>query len=385
MQPLHLRFIKTTLSHLNKIAVIDIARSQQFTYKQLLIASYLLSRRIKKNCPEERVGMMIPVSAGAIITKLAILMAGKTPAMINYSTGAVKNCSYAREKAQLKKIITSHALLQRLGIQKDPEMILIEELLGSLKPWQKLLGLVQLRLIAHKVAKPSLDHDAVILFTSGSEKDPKVVPLTHRNIGSNYQAIRQALELYPEDRFVAVLPFFHVFGMTTSLWTPLLVGGTLITHANPLDYKAVVKSVAEHQATCLFATPVFFHGYSLVAKQGDFSSLRILVAGGDKLPIELYQNYLTVHQLPILEGYGTTELSPVVSVNRVGKVKLGSIGLPLPGIEVKITAIESIESDEELAPGTEGKLWVRGDNVMRGYLGDPSANSQVLQNMNQDA
>lgn len=375
MLPLHLRFVETALHNLNKTAIIDITRAEQYTYKQVLIASYLLSRQIKKSCPHERVGMMIPVSAGAVITKLAILMAGKTPAMINYSTGAMKNCDYARVKTGLKHIITSHALLQRLGLQSDPQMLMIESLLGSLTLWQKLSGVIQLRRIAKKVAHSSADHDAVILFTSGSEKEPKVVPLTHANIGSNYLAIRQALELFPEDRFVSVLPFFHVFGMTTSLWTPLLVGGTIITHANPLDYKTVVKSIREHRATCLFATPVFFHGYNMTAKPGDFQSLRILVAGGDKLPVELYNQYLANHRLAILEGYGTTELSPVVSVNRVGHHKLGSIGLPLDGVEVKIT---SIETGEELPFGQEGKLWVKGPNVMRGYLDDDNASAQVL-------
>lgn len=375
MLPLHLRFVQVALKNLKKTAVIDTTRSQSFTYKQLLIASYLLSRKIKKECPDSRVGIMIPVSAGAIITKLAVLMAGKTPAMINYSTGAMKNCDYARAKAKFSKIITSSTLLTRLGLQHDSEMIFIEDLLSSLSLWHKLSGVVQLRMIGRKVHQTDVHQDAVILFTSGSEKDPKVVPLTHYNVGSNYDAIRLSLELYPEDRFIAVLPFFHVFGMTTSLWTPLLVGGTLITHANPLDYKAVVKSVVNYQATCLFATPAFFHGYNLIARDGDFSGVRILVAGGDKLPQELYQTYVSRHHVQVLEGYGTTELSPVVSVNRIGHAKLGSIGIPLEGVEVKIV---SLETGEEVPSGTEGKLMVKGPNVMRGYLDDPEATASVL-------
>ncbi len=373
---LHHRFIETALKNLNQTAVIDISRNAQFSYKQILAGALLLSKQIKELTDEKHVGVMIPVSAGAIIAKLAVLMAGKTPAMINYSTGALQNCEYARKKCGIKFFITSSTLLKKLELNADDDMVMMEDIMASIGVFSKLIEVLTLKNARKRVHNGSDDENAVLLFTSGSEKDPKIVPLTHSNIGANYDSIRKALDLHDTDRYVSVLPYFHVFGMTTSLWTPLLIGGTLITHGNPLDFKAVVKSIVDHKATCLFSTPAFFHGYNLRARKGDFDSLRILVAGGDKLPKELYDSYRERHNIEILEGYGTTELSPVVSVNRIGNNKLGSIGLPLDQVEVKIVGIES---GEELGFNQEGKLLVKGPNVMKGYLNDPEQTAKVLQ------
>lgn len=375
MKSLQERFVETALKSFNKLAIIDTATKKNYTYKQILVGSVLLSKQIRELCDASIIGIMIPVSAGAVIAKMATLMAGKTPAMINYSTGALQNCEYARMRCGIKLILTSRALLQRLNIEATDDMIMMEDIIESIRLYEKVYELVRIKSAIKRIHLSEEDENAVILFTSGSEKEPKVVPLTHKNIGSNYDAIIKAIPVSPEDIYLAVLPFFHVFGMTTSLWTPLLIGGTLITHANPLDFKGVVESIKNYKANCLFATPAFFHGYYAKAHEGDFNSLRILVAGGDKLPKEIYDSYLKTHHLEILEGYGTTELSPVVAVNRVGQVRLGSIGLPLDNLEVKICAIES---DEILPSGMEGRLLVKGPNVMLGYMGDQEATEKVL-------
>lgn len=375
MKSLQERFIETALNNLSKLAIIDTATQKNYTYKQILIGSLLLSKQIRELCSAPMIGIMIPVSAGAIVAKLATLMSGKTPAMINYSTGALDNCEYARKKCDINLILTSRALLKKLNIAPTDDMVMMEDIIESVTLYEKVYELVRIKSAIKRTYCSNEDENAVVLFTSGSEKDPKVVPLTHKNIGSNYDAIIKAIPVSPEDIYLAVLPFFHVFGMTTSLWTPLLIGGTLVTHANPLDFKGIVDSIKKHKATCLFATPAFFHGYYAKAAPGDFESLRILVAGGDKLPKEIYEAYWNTHHLEILEGYGTTELSPVVAVNRIGKVRLGSIGLPLEGLEIKICAVDS---DEALPIGSEGRLLVKGPNVMPGYLNDPESTEKVL-------
>jgi acyl-[acyl-carrier-protein]-phospholipid O-acyltransferase/long-chain-fatty-acid--[acyl-carrier-protein] ligase len=166
---------------------------------------------------------------------------------------------------------------------------------------------------------------------------------------------------------MCILPLFHVFGQNVNFWLPLTVGMTAVTYANPLDYKRVPVLIREEKATMIAATPVFFAGYLRESKSGDFATVRLMVAGADKTPDWLRDEYMKKHHIELLEGYGCTETSPVVSVNKPGANRPGSIGKVLPGVQVKIT---DIRTGKDLPVGKEGTILVKGDLVMKGYLDD---------------
>lgn len=373
---LHQIFIETALKNKNKIAVYDRASKKDITYENLLIASLIVKSKLNFD-KDQFIGIMVPTSAGAIISILAVLMAGKVPVLINYSTGAHKNCLYAKEKCGFDTIITSSKLMKKMKIEPMDGMIYLEELTGSITLVDKIKGKLKSKLAKSFVHKGDIEDNAIILFTSGSEKDPKVVQLTHQNIISNMEGIGQHLDFTSEDTFLAVLPYFHVFGLTTALWVPFYYGMSIVTHASPLEYKAIVGSIKKHQVTCMVATPTFYHGYLKRSETGDFSSVRIAVAGGDKLTTALANGYKEKHNLTVLEGYGTTETSPVISTNTLQFNKPGTIGKPLPNVQVKIVGVDSYE---KLPIGSEGKILVKGDLVMRGYLGDIEETSMRIHN-----
>ncbi len=218
---------------------------------------------------------------------------------------------------------------------------------------------------------------AVILFTSGSEKAPKAVPLSHKNIEANVASIGPIFHFTANDIFMCTLPYFHVFGLTVSLWLPLLRGMKMLTLADPLDFKKVCTVVKENSATFLVGTPAFFWGYLRKSEPGDFSTLRIALVGADKCPESLRQGFIDKHQITVLEGYGATECSPVISTNTIACNRPGSVGKPIPGVEVRI---EHYETGEECGVGEDGRILVRGDNVMKGYFNNFEQTSLHLRN-----
>ena len=190
--------------------------------------------------------------------------------------------------------------------------------------------------ILKKIHAGDEDDTLLILFTSGSEKDPKGVQLTHRNITSNYESLIKAYSFSSEDIFLANLPYFHVFGQTANLWVPLAVGMTVVTYANPLDFKVVCDIVREESVTLMAGTPMFFWGYLRNSKPGDFKSARILLSGADKCPDSLRKGFLEKHGKVLLEAYGTTETSPAITVNTPEYNRPGSVGRPIDGVQVRV-------------------------------------------------
>ena len=364
------RFIDSARQNPDKIAFIDRSTGRDVSYKQALLASLILARRFRK-LERGRIGIMFPTSAGAALTIIGALMGGRTPVMINYSMGAEKNCRFAQQQCDFKVIVTTKALLEKTACEQLPEMIFIEELLAHLSGFEKALALIKsklpLSLLKRLTGSPDLAKPAVILFTSGSEREPKVVQLTQRNILSNIDAFTDMMELRSLDSILAVLPYFHVFGLTINLWTPLCLGMTSITYANPLEFKTVAKIIRETKPELLVGTPLFLEGYVKQSKPGDFSSIKLTISGADKCPDTLRTLFREKHDIEIFEGYGTTETSPVISANPRDRNQHGSIGIPLPGTEVKI---EHLETCEPCGPGETGKILVKGEGVMKGYLND---------------
>ncbi|MBC7188117.1 MAG: AMP-binding protein, partial [Calditrichaeota bacterium] len=270
---LHHEFIKNAKRLGGKMAIVDRTTDKRVTYSKALIASLILAKKFKKY-PEGFIGIMIPTSAGSFLATLGVLMAGKTPVMINYSTGAADNCEYAQNKCGFKTIITSRALLERIRCPVVSGMVFIEDLMATIGTADKLSAALRAKLPAGAIIRSlpptDVDDNVAILFTSGSEKEPKAVQLTHRNIGANIRDVREVFDLREEDSVMAILPLFHVFGYTVDFWLPLIVGMTAVTCANPLDYKNIPVYIREEKVTMIAATPIFFAGYLRESKPGDF-------------------------------------------------------------------------------------------------------------------
>jgi len=367
---LHQKFIEVAKEQGEKLAIHDCAASKKIAYSRALPASILLSKYFKR-FDEGFVGIMIPTSAGCMLTQIGVLMSGRTPVMINYSTGAAQNAQYAQRECGFKNIVTSRALLEKIECPHIDGMFYIEDIMDSFSGLRKAEAALISRLpagaIKKLVHKGVEDDTAVILFTSGSEKDPKAVQLTHKNITANIDSISQRFHFAGDDIFLASLPLYHVFGLTTNMWIPIFHGMTMLTYANPLDFKKICNIVREGKATFLIGTPSFFWGYLRKSETGDFDSLRIMFCGADKCPESLREGFIKKHNIVLYEGYGTTECSPVISANSPEMNKPGSVGKPIDGVQVRI---ENYETGEECGIGEEGRILVKGDNVMKGYFND---------------
>ncbi|EKD35490.1 MAG: hypothetical protein ACD_75C01891G0005, partial [uncultured bacterium] len=250
-------------------------------------------------------------------------------------------------------------------------MVSIEDIMAAVTTGRKVLAAATAALPAALIKKlvhqGDEDDTAVILFTSGSEKEPKAVQLTHKNILTNIASVTPIFGFRSEDIFMCTLPFFHVFGLTTNLWLPICHGMTMLTYANPLDFRKICTIVREHKASFLVGTPAFFWGYLRKSEDGDFSSLRIALTGADKCPDALRDGFKNKHNITVYEGYGATECSPVISTNTPEFNRPGSVGKPIPGVQVRI---ENYETGEECGLGEDGRILVKGDSVMKGYFND---------------
>lgn len=367
---LHHEFVKNAKKNGKKFAIIDRTLQRKVTYSKALIGTLILAKRFKK-IREGFIGVMIPTSSGSFLTTLGVIMAGKVPVMINYSTGAAENCRYAQEKCGFKTIITSRALLERINCEVVPGMIFLEDIMAEIPTRKKISAALKSKLPAGLLLKtlPSADREdvVIILFTSGSEKEPKAVQLTHRNISANIKDLETVGKLTSDDIMMSILPLFHVYGYTGNFWLPMVLGMTAVTYANPLDYSTVPKVAKEEKPSIIAATPIFLAGYLRRSEPGDFASIRLMISAADKTPKWLMDAYRERHNIDVLEGYGCTETSPVISVNYPGCYRPGSVGKPTPSVTVKIV---DINSGDELGPGQEGKILVKGDLVMKGYFDD---------------
>ena len=375
---LHEQFIKMAKLNPSKLAIIDRTLDKRVTYSKALIGAIILSKRFKKY-DKGFVGIMVPTSAGCALATLGVLMSGRTPVMINYSTGAESNARYAQQKCGFSTIITSKALLEKVGCPVIEGMVFMEEIMAGIGTGEKIKAALISKLPASAIInltyKGKEDDVIAMLFTSGSEKDPKAVPLTNKNISSNIESFGNYVGISDKDTILANLVFFHIFGLTVNLWVPFYYGITMITYANPLDFQTVSRIAREEKPTMMVGTPSFFWGYLHKSEPGDFNSIRIMVSGADKCPDTLREGYMKKHGVTLLEGYGATETSPVISVNSHEFNRPGSTGKPIPGVQVRI---ENLESGEECKAGEVGKILVKGPSVMGGYFKDPEQTAEAL-------
>jgi acyl-[acyl-carrier-protein]-phospholipid O-acyltransferase/long-chain-fatty-acid--[acyl-carrier-protein] ligase len=334
------------------------------TYKRLLTVASILGSKLMALAPEGRpIGVMLPNSNGAIVTVLGLMSAGRVPAMINFTAGASSILAGCKA-AEASTIITSRAFVEKgrldnlvAALSAKVSIVYLEDVRPTISFMDKIRGLLNR-------SKPLVDRKpddwAAILFTSGSEGVPKGVVLSHRNMLANAAQAAARIDFGRQDKVFNVLPVFHSFGLTVGAMLPLVSGVPIYLYPSPLHYRTVSELIYGVNATIMFGTDTFLNGYARVAHPYDFRSLRYILAGAEPVKESTRRNYMEKFGLRILEGYGVTETAPALALNTPMFNKFGTVGRILPGMEARLEKVEGVEEG--------GRLFVRGPNVMLGYL-----------------
>lgn len=345
---------------------IEDMRPGRYSYGDLLKISLALGRlACKVSEPDEHVGVFMPNMVSTVGLVFGLTAFGRVPCLLNYTAGP-ELIQSACAAAGIRTVLTSREFLAKANLGETVQamqavrVVYLEDLrrqFGLLdKLWLMGFALWWPRLAVHKVDPES---PAVVLFTSGTEGRPKGVVLSHRAILADIAQIRQAFPFTEQDRFLNVLPIFHAFGLTAGALLPLIAGCPLLLYTSPLHYKNIVDLIARHRSTVIFGTSTFLNQYARTAQPENLRSIRYVIAGAEKLAEPVRQLWRERFGIEILEGYGATEMAPVVSVNLPGGNRPGTVGKLLPGIEAKLVAVPGITSG--------GELHVRGPNMMSGY------------------
>ena len=380
---LQLRFLKTAKRRWFSFCMAD-SSGKELTFGGAATASLLLARWIKKRCKDETmVGLMLPASVGGALANIAVLLAGKVPVNLNFTAGGEAIASAIRQ-CGIRTILTSRLFLSRAKLDDLDGMAFVEEAMQQITPREKIVAAAGSLLLPARwlqalygAGNQSAASLATVVFSSGSSGAPKGVMLSHHNILSNVEGIAQIFWVTHKDRMMGVLPLFHSFGFTGTLWFPLITGFGVAYHPNPLDAKTIGEMVAKYNATILISTPTFYAAYLKRCSKEQFASLRYAVAGAERLREPLAHAFKETYGIDLLEGYGCTEMGPVVSVNihdveesdeRQRGLKPGTVGHPLPGVVVQLV---DPESRAPLSNDQEGLLLVKGPNRMLGYIDQP--------------
>jgi acyl-[acyl-carrier-protein]-phospholipid O-acyltransferase / long-chain-fatty-acid--[acyl-carrier-protein] ligase len=389
--PLPLRFAQQQKRCLLRAGVAD-STGTKLNGLATLVGAHLLGVELEKRVDGlERVGILLPPSAAAALSNFGLSLRGKVPINLNY-TASKEIVDACLAKAEVLAVVTSRKVVEKLGWRPAGRLIFLEDVAPSIGPIRKALTAAAfaaapfalLERTAFRKARGPLDRVATIMFTSGSTGMPKGVMLTHANVLSNIEAIAQVIPLGPSDRILGVLPFFHVFGFTGTLWLPACLGMGSVYHYTPLEPRVVGQLAEKFKATFLLGTPTFLMAWMRRVEPEKFKSLRYIVVGAEKLREEVAKACEEKYGLFPLEGYGATELSPVASINipnidwpgnkQIG-TKPGTVGMALPGVFMKVV---DPDTNKELGPEQPGLILVKGPNVMKGYLGDEANTNAVI-------
>ncbi len=353
----------------DKVAIADQIAGVK-TYRDMVIAIMLLKKHFMR-LEGDYIGIMLPASATVSIVYLAVLFAGKVPVMINW-TGGIRNLKHSLDSLKVKCIITVQALVTRIesqGIDLNElknDFVLLDELRKKIGLFEKLCAFVKSHISWSELANASIQETAAVLFTSGSESLPKAVPLTHKNILTNISDAYECFTITDKDSILGILPPFHSFGLTVSMILPLSLGSRVVFYPNPTHGGALGDIINAYKITILLGTPTFLNGILRTSKSEQLESLRLVVSGAEKCPEHVYDLLSEIcPQVKVLEGYGVTECSPVISVNHESNPQNGTIGKVMSSLEYVIV---NPESGTLLPREHEGMLLVRGDSVFNGYL-----------------
>jgi len=347
------------------------------TYTDLVRAAFALGRKIAaKTEPREHVAVLLPTSMGAVITFFALHAIGRTPVMLNFTSG-IRNVRAACKAAGVKRILTSHRFVEQAkledvidAMETQYAVTYLEDVRASITIIDKLYAAAAAFAPKRFRAPADPSDPAVILFTSGSFGAPRGVVLSHRNLVANVAQIAAHIDLDPAWVLFNPLPVFHCFGLTGGVLLPLLTGMKAFEYPSPLHSKQIPPLLKETGASILLTTDTFLHQYARVAERDEMSGLQFIVCGAEKVRAETHTLIAErFGPVPVLEGYGASEAAPVIAVNKPTDNRPGTVGGLLPGIETRVEPVEGIPRG--------GRLFVRGPNVMSGYLSEDGVEELV--------
>lgn len=381
-------------------ATVD-TNGDALSYRKMAAVTIAFSRHIRGHNPQQNVGILLPTSSAGAITNMAALLCGKTVVNLNYSSSPETLLASAK-KAGLQNIYSSRKFIEKLekkGINPDAcldtlNIYYLEDIREKLNQASLVKDIIFLNFLPLFLLKlfycrgVPLDNCAAILFSSGSEGQPKGIMLSHRNIMANLKQISDVLNTESTDVVMATLPLFHAFGLTVTTFMPLVEGIPMVCHPDPTDSVNIAKAIAKYRATILCGTSTFLRLYTRNSRVHPlmFESLRVVVAGAEKLNADVRKAFKLKFSKDIYEGYGATETTPVASVNipdqldsNYWRVQLGSkegtVGMPLPGTSFRIVDPKSMQ---ELPCNDDGLILIGGTQVMLGYLDDPARTDEVI-------
>ncbi|WP_136798864.1 MFS transporter [Desulfosediminicola ganghwensis] len=365
-------FLDKALANPGKVILADRIAGVK-TYRDILTAVFIL-QPVLKELKGQRVGVMLPASVSSSIVYLALLFAGKTPVMFNWTSGRV-NMQHGIEETGVNYILSATPLCSRLEEQGldlatlPVKWLQLDQVLPNLGKKAKLLGVAKsylLPLFAGKLRRAEVGENAAILFTSGSESRPKSVPLSHENILTNLRDLSGVLELTGEHKLLGMLPPFHSLGLVGNIVLPLTMGIRTVYHANPTEPVIMADIIDQYKVSLALSTPTFLNGILQAGEPAQLESLRLAFTGAEKCPEHVRRNlYEMVPEAELCEGYGITECSPLVSLNLPGESQAGTIGRVLPSVEF---AVVDEAQTREVEPGERGQLLVKGPSIFNGYL-----------------
>jgi acyl-[acyl-carrier-protein]-phospholipid O-acyltransferase/long-chain-fatty-acid--[acyl-carrier-protein] ligase len=386
-------FLDTSRANWSKVGMTD-STGVTLTFGSALVRSLALGRALVRELgPEPCVGLMVPPSVPGAVANIALTMMGKVPINLNYSASQTV-VDAGIEQAGIKHVVTSRKVIEKVHLTPRGTLVYLEDMPAKVTKLDKLWAFAVARLVPRGLLGwflPGLKNEdlsatATIMFTSGSTGEPKGVVLSHGNILNNVHQMRCVLKLDPIDAVaLGILPFFHSFGFTVGIWTILLLGKKAVYHSSPLETKIIGDLCEKHKVTLIAASPTFARHY-IQRKPEQYATLYHLLLGAEKLQTRTAEEIRSKIHIEPLEGYGTTEMSPVAAVNVPFEVTLpdgrkvpgnrpGTVGRPLPG-----TAIKTIdpETGADLPRGAEGMVLVKGPQIMKGYLNKAEATAKVL-------
>jgi len=377
-------FVRRAFKHPDDVVAAD-GLSGVLSYRKLYVGARLMAKRFRAldassppaplpkgegSLVPAPIGVLLPGSVAADVVFFGLHLAGKLPVLLNWTTGPA-NLAHAVKTLGIRHVITSKKLIDRLGIQiEGAEYLFLEDVRGGIGKLEAAMTLLSTYVLPgrllHGLPRPDADAPAVVLFTSGSESTPKAVPLSHRNLISNLGASLTVLQARCSDVVLGFLPPFHSFGLLGNILAPILGGIRVVHYPDPTDAAGLVRTASTYKTTIVVTTPTFLSYMFGSARPEDLASLRIIVSGAEKFPEALFERakQMIPHAF-ILEGYGITECSPVVAGNLPGKIKQGTVGPPVAGVEV---CLVDPDSHQRLPTGSTGMLLVRGPSIFNGYL-----------------
>ena len=343
--------------------------SKPVTYNGFITRILIIQGLYKKQKLEgDVIGVLLPTSLAGVISLYALQNIGKIPSPLNFSIGgrAIVNCCRA---AKIKTVITAHAFIDKgklsaltdALIEEGIRIVWLDDIAKSIGVGDKIAAAIYAPFIkSAPVCKDEVEKTALVLFTSGSEGAPKGVALSYKNLNTNHAQMFTRVEFYETDRAMNAMPIFHSFGLC-GVFMPVTLGFFVLFYPSPIAYKTIATACYDERITIIFSTDTFLQGYAKAASDNyDFSSVRLLVQGGEKTRPKTMEQWFNRFGIRITEGYGVTEASPVVANNYHAHFKTGSVGLICSGIEYKLEPVEGV------AKG--GRLWLKGDNIMQGYI-----------------